>query len=216
MQRLREGQQVTLTPANADGYAGQRAAPVGCVLAMIEGPEAILVAGGHREPFPTDHCMLSFHHACQLVALKGRLKPGCPADEPHFRVSDGVQLPRREASRLEIDLPLRVVDERAGEPLQVRLRDLSSGGLRFELAGTLGLNERVTVSLTLPDGAAAIEVSALVVRHADDGVAVRFVSIRDADRTRIVDLVRARKLAIARGTSIGADPTDARALLAHA
>jgi len=199
MQRLREGQFVTLTPPDHI-WLGE----FHCVVAAVEGNQAVLLARSRVDRAPSADCMLGFEHVSHPVALKGLVAMGELPDELRFKVSDGVQLPpRRAASRLVTELPMRyTVGGQAEE--ETRLRDISSGGVRFEPTFDLGPGDLVTVTIGLPDGRPAIEAGAAFVRAAGDDVAAQFVSITHSDRTRIVQFVRERKLAVARELALAA------------
>lgn len=192
MQRLREGQFITLTPPDHI-WMGE----FHCVVAAVEGNQAVLLARSGVDRAPSTDCMLGFEHITHAVALKGLVAMGELPDELRFKVSDGIQLPpRRTGSRLATELPMRYA--LGGQVDETRLRDISSGGLRFEPTFDLGPGDLVTVTIGLPDGRPAIEAGAAFVRSAGDDVATQFVAITHTDRARIVQFVRERKLAAAR------------------
>jgi len=62
-------------------------------------------------PDAVENVLMSFAHRTQTVVLKGALHPGERPDEVHFRVTDGVCLPRRHASRLKLCAPVSLTVE---------------------------------------------------------------------------------------------------------
>ncbi len=215
MQRLREGEWATLTPPNDELLSPP---PVACAVVMIEGPEATLLALGELRPPPTRASMLSFLYLGRLVGLKGRVTAGGSPDELRFRVCDGVELPHRAASRLDLEMPLRVSREPPAGTSDECLRDISSGGLRFEPSTRPDIGEQVTVSFALPDAGPPIQASAVVVRHAGADVAAQFTTMGTADGQRIRTFVRTRKLAAAREAALAysrAAPTVAAGRLSR-
>jgi hypothetical protein len=84
---------------------------------------------------------------------------------------------RRQYPRFPVTIEVELY--RPGRPMQVvRTEDLSSGGVRLILDDDdrppLGAKVRVRVVGTLGEGESPPLVEALVVRHASDGVAVKF------------------------------------------
>jgi hypothetical protein len=84
---------------------------------------------------------------------------------------------RRQYPRFPVTIEVELY--RSGRPMQVvRTEDLSNGGVRLILDDDdrppLGAKVRVRVVGTLGEGESPPLVEALVVRHASDGVAVKF------------------------------------------
>ena len=94
---------------------------------------------------------------------------------------------RRRARRFPVSLPVRLVNEK-GKVASGTVVELSATGLRASLDTALKTGEAVRVSITMPDERGPLEVIALVVRTATDGVAVWFLDLAADETDRLLAL----------------------------
>ena len=80
-----------------------------------------------------------------------------------------------------------------GSGRRARSVNLSTGGILMSAEAPLELGEQIRMKVNLRDGAEPVEVEGEVVRHADEGMAVRFLGLGDPDRQRIQRLVQKRE-----------------------
>lgn len=172
MQRLRAFDTVTLNVPYDSRSTGALAAIDARVLAVV-GATATLEPTGSidalRLPEFAPDTLLSFHSRGALVALKGFLQHA-PTGDLVFTVSDGVQLDRRTATRIEVELPVRL--EGAGGTTV----NLSADGVLVETDVALELGARVQVAVELDPGAEPVTATAEVARRDGDLVGLRFLS----------------------------------------
>jgi hypothetical protein len=80
-----------------------------------------------------------------------------------------------------------------GEGHRGRTVNLSTGGIFLTADEQLDPGAQVHLKVNLRDGAAPLDVEAKVLRHADGGMALRFVELDDVARRRIQRLVQKRE-----------------------
>ena len=90
---------------------------------------------------------------------------------------------RRRARRFPVSLPVRMVNEK-GKVANGTVVEVSATGLR----ASLKTGEAVRVLITMPDQRGPLEVIALVVRTATDGVAVWFLDLVPDETDRLLAL----------------------------
>jgi len=144
---------------------------------------------------------MMFEHEGQPVALKGDLRSGDRPEQIEFRVSDGVCVPRRRSTRLQLCAPALVTED-GGEVRACQTQDVSADGVTLEGAPTLRSEEVVSVTVTLPEDGGALCAGARVTERSDDGVAtLEFLDLDREDRRRLTGFVTEqvrKRLAIAR------------------
>jgi hypothetical protein len=159
-------------------------------------------------PPQTADVLLCFPHNGLTVGLKGELRT---EDHLQFRVSDGVCIPRRRSTRLQLCAPA-LVKEESGEVRACQTQDVSADGVTLEGAGALQVGQPVWLTVTLPEDGGAFAVEARVTeRGEDDGVAeLEFIGLDRDDRRRLTGFVTEqvrRRLNIVR--SLQAEKEDA-------
>jgi hypothetical protein len=197
VRRLREHQLVTLE-------LQRPSASIECLVVAVEGGEANLhlVETADAARLPTEkNAYLTFEHRSRVVMLKGTARPQ-DLGEVHFQVTDHVTVPqRRRSARVDISLALELEplsgDGQAtpGSTVTTRTRDVSADGL---LADVLlpDDQERVRLTLSMPDDGPPIECDARVVRRVGGGTGLRYERISAADRERLKGFVAAHKRAV--------------------
>jgi hypothetical protein len=145
-----------------------------------------------------ENVLMCFRHDGQPVGLKGELRSD---DVIHFRVSDGVCIPRRRSTRLQLCAPALVTEE-GGEVRACQTQDVSADGVTLEGAATLRLEQLVSVTVMLPEDGGAFCSDARVIERDDDGVAtLEFAGLDRDDRRRLTGFVTEqvrKRLAIVR------------------
>jgi PilZ domain len=130
--------------------------------------------------------LMCFPYNGQTVGLKGELRSG---DLIQFRVSDGVCVPRRRSTRLQLCAPALVTEE-GGEVRACQTRDVSADGVTLEGASALQPDELVSVTVMLPEDGGAFCADARVTERGDDGVAtLEFMGLDRDDRRRLTGFV---------------------------
>lgn len=187
MNRLSEGDLVVITPPRDDPR--RRSGGLACyVVAIADGVAALEPtrrSDARRLPDSVDDAFMSFRHGSALVGLRGVLYRLAP-DDLRFRVSDGVHMPRRQATRVEVCAPVtvRCLDSEA-EPAESFTVDLSVDGLLAETDIETAVGDRLQVSFGLPGLDSDIAAEGRVVRASSGLVAVAFDRIDRRDRGRI-------------------------------
>jgi PilZ domain len=142
-----------------------------------------------------------FRHEGQTVGLKGDLRRGDRPEQIEFRVTDGVCVPRRRSTRLQLCAPA-LVTEHSGEVRACQTQDVSADGVTLEGADALHYEQVVSVSVTLPEDAGALRADALVTERREGGVAtLEFLGLDREDRRRVTGFVTEqvrKRLAIVR------------------
>jgi hypothetical protein len=192
MRRLRERQLVTLTRTEGESR-GRRC----CVLGV--GRSAVALYPIDHDPRdarnPAGEHYLGFDFAGGAVALRGMVEAKAPSDL-RFEPSDGVQLPRRAATRLIARTAFELVRAGGSDDTAVTTTsiDFSSDGALLEDPGLVEPGEQVSFAFA-PDAGDAIRGNAEVVRRAEGRLALAFRPLDEASRRRIVDYVIVAKRA---------------------
>jgi hypothetical protein len=130
--------------------------------------------------------LMSFRHNGLTVGLKGELRTD---DQIQFRVSDGVCIPRRRSTRLQLCAPA-LVTEHGGEVRACQTQDLSADGVTLEGAGALDSDQLVSVTVMLPEDGGAFCADARVTERGDGGIAtLEFLGLDRDDRRRLTGFV---------------------------
>jgi PilZ domain len=156
--------------------------------------------------------LMTFAHGTQTVVLKGALHMGERPDELHFRVTDGVCVPRRRASRLKLCAPVSLTVGAA--ELVCQTHDLGADGVMLEGAGDLRVGQAVSVSVMLPEDPDPLLALAVVAETRDDGLCwAEFSAMEVQTRRRLSDFVTEhfrRRLEIVRSLRVEMERRDAR------
>lgn len=110
--------------------------------------------------------------------------------EPHAlnRRHDDPRADRRRSLRARVGLPLRIT-EYSGAVWSGTCVELAVGGLKAQSDARLSRGTAVKLEFTPPDGGAAIDVMALVVRVDRDGAAFAFVHMPGTQIQRLSGLI---------------------------
>jgi PilZ domain len=196
MDRLRELDQVTINLPREAARASER--DFDCAVLAFDRATAILRpldALPAGLPRTLTHVTMLFEHAGGAVGLNGVLI----LDAPYvlFTVEDGVQLPRRRATRAPLALPVTVRHdgtEHAGVTVNV-----AADGLLVEVDLTADVDDAVVAGLPFPEPTGAVEIPGRVVRAGDDGlVAIELQHGSPGTRAALVQLVLAVQTALLR------------------
>ena len=104
-------------------------------------------------------------------------------------VSDGVCVPRRRSTRLQLCAPALVTED-GGEVRACQTRDVSADGVTLEGAGALSRHQFVSVTVMLPEDGGAFCADARVADRGDDGVtSLAFLGLDRDDRRRLTGFV---------------------------
>ena len=130
--------------------------------------------------------LMSFRHNGMTVGLKGELRTD---DQIQFRVSDGVCIPRRRSTRLQLCAPALVTED-GGEVRACQTQDLSADGVTLEGADALESEQLVSVTVMLPEDGGALCADARVTERDQDGIAtLEFLGLDRDDRRRLTGFV---------------------------
>jgi hypothetical protein len=133
---------------------------------------------------PVANVLMSFAHGAQTVGLKGEIRADRAPGQLRFRVTDGVCVPRRRASRLKLCAPASVTPVDGGAEIACQTYDIGSDGLTVE--GALPAGQLVAVSVTLPESPDAVTAQAVVTEVREDSLsALEFVAL-DRDMRRVL------------------------------
>lgn len=100
---------------------------------------------------------------------------------------------RRQASRVPVALPVRVVTE-DGRSLRGVVAEASATGLRARVEGPVEAGSAVRLSIAVPDGGPAVDAVALVIRCESNGdVAVWFLDVLPGETDRLLARGRSAK-----------------------
>jgi hypothetical protein len=140
-------------------------------------------------PDPVQNVLMTFAHGTQTVGLKGELRVGERTDELHFRVTDGVCIPRRHASRLKLCAPATVVAD--GAEIQCQTHDIGPDGVMLEGAGSLRLGGATSVTVMLPEDPDPLIALAVVTESREDEELcwLEFSAMEPVTRRRLSDFV---------------------------
>jgi PilZ domain len=197
MDRLRELSIVTMTLPDLGRVSEFKAYVLGvhrtvATLQPVERVESMWL------PPLIENVLMCFPHNGQTVGLKGELR----SDEMiQFRVSDGVCIPRRRSTRLQLCAPALVTEE-GGEVRACQTQDVSADGVTLEGADALRADELVSVTVMLPEDGGAFCADARVSERRDGGVAtLEYLGLDRDDRRRLTGFVTEqvrKRLAIVR------------------
>jgi PilZ domain len=162
-------------------------------------------------PEAVQNVLLTFAHGTQTVTLKGALHPGARADELHFRVTDGVCVPRRRASRLKLCAPVSLIVD--GAEIVCQTHDIGPDGVMLEGAGDLRVAQPASVTVMLPEDPEPLAAVAVVSETRDDGLCwLEFSAMETHTRRRLGDFVNEhfrRRLEIIRSLRAEMERRDA-------
>jgi PilZ domain len=187
MDRLREFSIVTVSLPDSARISEFKAYVVGVqhTVATLQPVERVDPAW---LPEAVQNVLMTFAHGTQTVVLKGVLQLGERPDEVHFRVTDGVCVPRRHASRLKLCAPaLLTVD---ATEVACQTHDIGPDGVMLEGTGELGVGQAVSVTVMLPEDPDALVALGVVTETRDDGLCwLEFTAMEGLTRRRLSDFV---------------------------
>jgi hypothetical protein len=162
-------------------------------------------------PGTVENVLMTFAHGTQTVGLKGALHMGARPDELLFRVTDGVCLPRRHASRLKLCAPVSLLAD--GAEVVCQTHDIGLDGVMLEGAGGLQVNQALAVTVMLPETPDPLVAMGVVTELRDDGLCwVEFSAMEPLTRRRLSEFVSAhfrRRLEIVRSLRVEMERRDA-------
>jgi hypothetical protein len=139
-------------------------------------------------PDTVQNVLMTFTHGTQTVGLKGALQLGERPDELHFRVTDGVCVPRRRASRLKLCAPAWLAVD--GGEIACQTHDIGPDGVMLEGAAHLRLNQALSVTVMLPENPDPVVAQGVVTETRDDGLCwLEFSAMEPLTRRRLGDFV---------------------------
>jgi hypothetical protein len=188
MRRLAEGALVQLARAELDG----RTRLYGVV--SVDARGVALYPVGHdpgETGEPEGEHFLVFDHGGHHVVLRG-LARTLGATDVRFAPTDGVELPRRAAARVEAQTDIEVADLPEAQRLIRTTIDYSADGALLGDPGFAEVGEDVRFSFA-PDEGPPISGTASVVRRASGLLALTFRGIDAAERQRLAEHVVAAK-----------------------
>lgn len=192
MRRLREHDVVSLSLA--DRQLGERTSSFH-VIAMFESVTALHPldpAALKHLPEATPDAYISFRYEGQLVALRGTVL--YTGGVVRFRVSDGVTLPRRSSTRVELVAPVTVRRRDGSSAAGVTL-DIALDGALIELDVALEVGEEILLSAVIPARELPVEAAARVARIVGGQAGVAFLSIDQEARRFLGAQIYERSLA---------------------
>jgi hypothetical protein len=170
-----------------------------CSVIAVTGATAALEPANRAEVMwlapRIDGAFMTFHHHDALVALKGTLTHIGSIADLRFKVSDGVQLPRRKASRARVCLPVALRRSGSPEVVQGLTVDLSGDGVLVETMLHVATGDAVALTLSLPGSDEAVEAVTTVVRTAPGVIAVQLSHASRDARARLAEFVVERNRA---------------------
>jgi hypothetical protein len=180
MDRLREFSIVTVSLPDSARVSEFKAYVVGVhhSAATLQPVEHVQLPGAVAD------VLMTFAHGAQTVGLKGELKADDRPGDVHFRVTDGVCVPRRRSSRLKLCAPAAI-----GE-LTCQTYDIGVDGVTLEGVPELRLQQRVSLSLMLPEDADPVQAEAVVTElHGGALCSLVFTAMDPGTRRRLSDFV---------------------------
>ena len=127
-----------------------------------------------RLPEQLPGAYVSFRHEGQVVGLQGTLHRR--DDHVRFKVSDGVTLPRRSSTRVELMAPV-TARRRDGSSGAGMTLDVGLDGVRLEADLALAVGEEILLSIAISTRETPLDAAARVVRADGDQFGVAFTSI---------------------------------------
>lgn len=162
-------------------------------------------------PEAVQNVLMTFSHGTQTVGLKGTLQMGERSDELHFRVTDGVCVPRRRASRLKLCAPAWLAAD--GAEIVCQTHDIGADGVMLEGAGDLRASQTLSVTVMLPEDPDPLVATGAVTETRDDGLSwFEFSAMEPLTRRRLGDFVAEhfrRRLEIVRSLRVEMERRDA-------
>jgi hypothetical protein len=210
MDRLREFSIVTVSLPDSARVSEFKAYVVGVhhTVATLQPVERI---DPSSLPDPVQNVLMTFAHGTQTVGLKGELKMDARPDELLFRVTDGVCLPRRRASRLKLCAPAWLTVD--GTEVVCQTHDIGSDGVMLEGAGGLRVGQAIAATVMLPEDPDPLVALGVVTETRDDGLCwLEFSAMEAPTRRRLSDFVTEhfrRRLEIIRSLRVEMDRRDA-------
>ena len=187
MDRLREFSIVTVSLPDSARVSEFKAYVVGVqyTVATLQPVERVDPAW---LPEAVQNVLLTFAHGTQTVTLKGALQTGERPDELHFRVTDGVCVPRRRASRLKLCAPVSLIVD--GGELICQTHDIGPDGVMLEGAGDLRVKQPASITVMLPEDPDPVVALGVVTESRDDGLCwLEFSAMEALTRRRLGDFV---------------------------
>jgi hypothetical protein len=139
-------------------------------------------------PNTVENVLMTFTHGTQPVGLKGALHTGARPDELHFRVTDGVCLPRRHASRLKLCAPVSLLAD--GREIVCQTHDIGPDGVMLEGAGEPRVGQALSITVMLPEDPDPVVALGVVTEAHDDGLCwAEFSAMEPVTRRRLGDFV---------------------------
>jgi hypothetical protein len=155
---------------------------------------------------PVRDVLMTFKHGTQTVGLKGELSVEGSPDDLHFRVTDGVCIPRKRSSRLKLCAPASVATGNDGVVRICQTHDVGPDGLVLEGLEDMTLGQLMSVTVTLPESSSSLSARAVVTDFDDNLCAVEFVGLDQGTRRLLTDFVSEhmrRRLEIVRSLRTG-------------
>jgi PilZ domain-containing protein len=211
MNRLKEFAPVTLSlpqpergPRTTDSLDAHVLAIIGPTAAL----EPAVPLDSLRLPGRVDDALLYFRHGHRLVGLKGFLMPRQDTGDLRFTVTDGVELPRRAATRITVSLPVRLRHPDAGDHRSGTTIDLSADGVLAEIDLEAAPGDRLLVSIDTVPGSEAVEATAHVVRRQSSLIAMQFAPEERAARGQLAQHVVEHNRRALRASHAAAQPLN--------
>jgi len=145
-----------------------------------------------RLPEQVPGAYVSFRYEGQVVGLQGTLHRR--DDLVRFRVSDGVTLPRRSSTRVELMAPV-TVRRHDGTSAAGMTLDVGLDGVLVESELDLAVGEEILLSIAISTREAPVDAAARVARTEGDRAGVAFTSIDQEARRFLVSQIFERSLA---------------------
>jgi PilZ domain-containing protein len=138
-------------------------------------------------PEAVHNVLMTFAHGTQTVGLKGALQMGARPNEMVFRVTDGVCVPRRRASRLKLCAPAWLTVD--GTEIACQTHDIGLDGLMLEGAGDLRIGQALSATVMLPEDPDPMIALGVVVEARDGLCWLEFTAMETLTRRRLSDFV---------------------------
>ena len=145
-----------------------------------------------RIPAEVEGAFMTFRHNGGVVGLQGSVERH--DDHLRFRVSDGVMVPRRTSTRVEVEAPVtfrREGDQEVGNGVT---RNVGVDGILIESGAAVTAGEALELTLALPGAEAELKVGAQVSRTSGDGFAIIYTTVSPEIRKQLGTFVFERSL----------------------
>ncbi len=191
MDRLSEFGVVTINIAFSARLARSVDVLQATVLAIV-GRTAALEPFDPRDTADLPDCavgtVMSFKHKGAVIGLKGDLTKRADGSDLRFSVADGVQLPRRGATRVTVGVPMLVRLLRGGEEESAASVNLSANGVLMETALNASPADAVEIRIW-PGLAEEVAARGRVVRAGQGLMAVEIAPDERDARSRLATFV---------------------------